>query len=126
MGHQWPRAGWCEIDIAEFWQGARDQVNTTVHFDQPGGLHEEPLPFDAASRFMVYRLQWGPGTLVWSVDAEDGRGFQQLRAVVDPTSVPDVPMYLVINTAIGGTGGGDPDPTSFPQTFPVDHVRVAR
>ena len=22
-GHQWPNAGWCEIDIAEFWRGGR-------------------------------------------------------------------------------------------------------
>jgi beta-glucanase (GH16 family) len=124
--HQWPKAGWSEIDIAEFWQGERQKVNTTVHFDQPGSLHLQPLPFDATTRFMVYRLQWTPKSLVWSVDAEDGKGFQKLYSVSGSNDVPNVPMYLVIHTAIGGTGGGDPDPASFPQTFAVDSVRITQ
>jgi beta-glucanase (GH16 family) len=125
-GHEWPKAGWSEIDIAEFWQGARREVNTTVHFNRPGGLHQQPLPFDATTRFMVYRLQWAPGSLIWSVDAEDGQGFRELYAVSGAENVPDVPMYLVIHTAIGGTGGGDPDPDTFPQTFEVDYARITQ
>jgi beta-glucanase (GH16 family) len=125
-GHQWPKNGWCEIDIAEFWQNARSQVNCTVHFNTPGGLHEQPLPFDATTRFMVYRLQWTPGSLVWSVDAEDGAGFRALRTVDGAGNVPDMPMYVVINAAIGGNGGGTPDPSSFPQTFEVDWVRITQ
>jgi beta-glucanase (GH16 family) len=75
---------------------------------------------------MVYRLDWQPGSLVWSVDAEDGAGFQTLRTINDAESVPDVPMYIVINAAIGGIGGGTPDPGTFPQTFSVDWVRVTQ
>ena len=126
VGHQWPKAGWSEIDIAEFWQGARTTVNTTVHFNRPGGLHLQRLPFDATTRFMVYRLQWAPGSLVWSVDAEDGKGFRELYSVKGSSKVPDVPMYVVIHTAIGGTGGGNPDPSTFPQTLAVDYVRVTK
>jgi beta-glucanase (GH16 family) len=125
-GHQWPKAGWSEIDIAEFWQGARQKVNTTVHYNRPGGLHLQALPFDATTRFMVYRLQWSPGLLVWSVDAEDGKGFRELYTVRGTKNVPDVPMYLVIHTAIGGTGGGEPDPATFPQTFQVDYARISQ
>jgi beta-glucanase (GH16 family) len=123
---EWPNAGWCEIDIAEFWQGERRQVNTTVHFNRPGGLHLQALPFDATTRFMVYRLQWTPNALVWSVDAEDGKGFRELYSVTGTDNVPNVPMYLVIHTAIGGTGGGDPDPDTFPQTFEVDYARITQ
>ena len=86
----------------------------------------QSLPFDATTRFMVYRLQWTPESLVWSVDAEDGRGFRRLYSVNGSTNVPNVPMYLVLNTAIGGIGGGDPDPASFPQTFEVDSVRITQ
>ncbi len=125
-GHDWPKAGWCEIDIAEFWQGERREVNTTVHYDRHGGLHLQALPFDATTRFMVYRLEWTPGSLTWLVDAEDGRGFRELYSVSGAKNVPNVPMYVVINMAIGGLGGGTPDPRSFPQTFAVDYVRITQ
>jgi beta-glucanase (GH16 family) len=125
-GANWPHDGWCEVDIAEFMGNARDRVNNTVHFNAPGGAHEARLPFDATTRYMVYRLQWSAGSLVWSVDAEDGAGFRTLRTVIGSASVPDVPMYLVLNAAIGGTGGGTPNPATFPQTFSVDWVRITR
>jgi beta-glucanase (GH16 family) len=125
-GNQWPQAGWCEIDIAEFWQGGRNDVNTTVHYTVPGGLHIEALPFDSTTRFMVYRLQWTAGSLIWSVDAEDGAGFRTLYSVTGSANVPNVPMYVVIHTAIGGSGGGTPVPGTFPQTFQVDYVRVTQ
>ena len=125
-GARWPKAGWCEIDIAEFWQGGRRQVNTTVHHNKPGGLHIQELPFDATTRFMIYRLEWTRGSLIWSVDAEDEKGFRTLYSVRGSRSVPKVPMFVVIHTAIGGNGGGKPDPSTFPQTFQVDYVRVTQ
>jgi hypothetical protein len=82
--------------------------------------------FDATTRFMVYRLEWTPGSLIWSVDAEDGAGFRMLRTVTGAGNVPDVAMYVVINAAIGGTGGGTPDPSTFPQTFEVDWIRISQ
>jgi beta-glucanase (GH16 family) len=123
---RYPIAGWCEIDIAEFWQGSRRTVNTTVHYNRPGGLHIQELSFDATAQFAVYRLEWTQGALIWSVDAEDGKGFRPLYSVRGSRRVPNVPMYLVIQTAIGGTGGGNPDPSTFPQTFQVDYVRVTQ
>jgi beta-glucanase (GH16 family) len=125
-GANWPSDGWCEIDIAEFWQNDRNSVNCTVHYNVPGGLHMQPLPYDAASRYMVYRLAWSAGSLIWSVDAEDGVGYRTLRTVTGSGSVPNVPMYVVINAAIGGTGGGTPNPSTFPQSFSVDWVRITQ
>jgi beta-glucanase (GH16 family) len=75
---------------------------------------------------MVYRLKWTLSSLIWSVDAEDGSGFRTLRTVSGAGNVPDVAMYVVLNAAIGGSGGGTPDPSSFPQTFVVDWVRVTQ
>jgi beta-glucanase (GH16 family) len=123
-GHSWPNGGWGEIDIAEFLQNSRTQVNNVVHWNTFGGTALAPLPFDATTRFMVYRLQWSASALIFSVDAEDGRGFRTLRTITDPAKIPNVPMYLTINSAIGGIGGGDPDPSTFPQTFQVDWVRI--
>jgi beta-glucanase (GH16 family) len=125
-GHNWPHDGWCEIDIAEFWRGARSRVNGTVHYNAPGGIHERSLPFDATTRHMVYRLDWSKDSLIWSVDAEDGEGFRTLRVVSGTKKVPNVPMYVVLNASVGGHGGGTPDPTTFPLTFSVDWVRVSQ
>lgn len=101
-------------------------MNTTVHYNKPGGLHIQKLSFDASTRSAVYRLEWTQGALVWSVDAEDGSGFQKLYSRRGSRRVPNVPMYIIINAAIGGMGGGDPDPHTFPQTFQVDYVRVTQ
>ncbi len=43
----------------------------------------------------------------------------RLYTITDPSRIPNVPMYLTINAAIGGIGGGTPDPNTFPQTFQV-------
>jgi beta-glucanase (GH16 family) len=34
------------------------------------------------------------------------------------------PHYMLLNLAIGGTQGGDPSNTKFPNRFEVDYVRV--
>lgn len=74
---------------------------------------------------MVYRLQWSDGVMIWSVDAEDGEGFQTLQTVSNPSEVPNVPMYIVLNMAVGGFGG-TPVPAGFPATMEVDWVRVTQ
>ena len=39
--------------------------------------------------------------------------------------VPDEPMYLLINLAVGGEWPGDPAPsTEFPAALEVDYVRI--
>jgi beta-glucanase (GH16 family) len=64
------------------------------------------------------RLEWTPGLLSWFVDGV--RVWQQRGS-----QVPDEPMYLVLNLAVGGAYPGPPDEaTAFPATFAVDHVRV--
>jgi len=125
-GHQWPNGGWGEIDIVEFLANQRRENNTVVHFNQPGGSWNGTLPYDANTRFMVYRLQWSVSALIWSVDAEDGQGFRTLRTITDPARIPNVPMYVILSTAIGGIGGGTPDPATFPQTYQADWVRVTQ
>ena len=56
-------------------------MNTTIHYNKPGGTPHKKLPFDATTRFAVYRLEWTQGALIWSVDAEDGKGFRTLHSV---------------------------------------------
>lgn len=120
-GHNWPVGGWGEVDIAEFANGVRDEVNCVIHFNTGGGSNFCALPFDATTRFMVYRCQWSAGLMIWSVDAEDGAGWRELRRT--STNVPDVEMYPIMHVAIGGVFGGTPDPDTLPQTMEVDLFR---
>jgi beta-glucanase (GH16 family) len=125
-GSDWPNVGWWEIDIAEFVSNHRSDVNCAVHFN--GSNYEEhALPFDSTTRFMVYRLDWAPGSLTWMVDAEDGVGWRTLKTVTGTagTQIPNTPGYLIIHTAIGGVAGA-PDSATFPQTFEVDYAEIQR
>lgn len=63
------------------------------------------------------RLEWSPRRMDFSFDGE--RVWQ-----VSGDQVPDEPMYLVMNLAVGGVYGGPPDPAAFPATFSIDHVRI--
>jgi beta-glucanase (GH16 family) len=119
--------GWGEIDIAEFWQNSRTTVNNSAHVGSPDGLHLANLTFNASTQFAVYRLEWTSSSLIWSVDPEDGLGFRTLRTLDSSSGrVPSVPYYIVMNAAIGGNGGGTPDPSTFPQTVQLDYVRVTQ
>jgi len=43
------------------------------------------------------------------------------------SQVPDEPMYLVLNLAVGGIYPGPPDETTkFPATFEIDRIRITK
>jgi beta-glucanase (GH16 family) len=82
-------------------------------FRLPGG---ETLAGD----WHTISLDWTPDKLIFALD---GKHVWQL---VDK-KVPDEPMYLVMNLAVGGEYPGDPDKnTKFPATLSIDHVRIQR
>lgn len=69
--------------------------------------------------FHTFAAEWEPGGVVRRyLDQE------QVCERVAP-SFFDAPMYLFLNTAVGGDWPGAPDAgTPFPQRFTIDHVRV--
>ena len=77
------------------------------------------VPASLGGAFHVFALEWdGGGQLRWYLD----------EVQVASRTVPgyfEAPMYLLINTAIGGDWAGAPDAeTRFPQRFEVDFVRI--
>jgi beta-glucanase (GH16 family) len=127
-GHQWPQmeTGWWEIDIMEFLNGTRTANNCAAHVKVGSGanssVQEVALPFNATSRFMVYRLVWAADKLEWWLDAEDGNGFVLLRSLTDTNHIPTNAGYMICHTAIGGAGG-TPDSGDYPDTSLYDYVR---
>ncbi|MBM7539855.1 glycoside hydrolase family 16 protein [Amphibacillus cookii] len=109
-----------EIDIIELLGHEPDRVWMVVH-----GLENDRLRSDSASfkgpdfseTFHTFVLEWSKDELIWLID-----GVERYRTT---SFVPQVPMYLYLNTAVGGDWPGSPDETTkFPQTYEVDYIRV--
>jgi beta-glucanase (GH16 family) len=127
----WPANG--EIDIMEFYrgkllanlvclgkQGRQEWHSNTYSTDSLGGEAW-------ASKFHVWRMDWTKDSITLYVDGQllnkiitdsvvnkDGSGFNGFKQ----------PHYMLLNLAIGGQNGGNPDNTTFPRRFEIDYVRV--
>ncbi|KQX11643.1 hypothetical protein ASC82_17340 [Streptomyces sp. Root431] len=108
-----------EIDIMEFLD-TTEQVSMYVHWRGPDGDEERQRgtygPVDFPDGFHVFGLLWEPDKLVWYVD-----NVERLR-VTDTERIPDVPMEVLINLAVGVP---EPPPDSVDTArMRVDWVRV--
>jgi hypothetical protein len=110
-----------EIDIAEMpsASGCCTQVQHHVHSNDGG-----TSSFDAAgaassynTTFHVYELIWTSSLLTFKVDGTT-------TATYNGSHIPQNPMFLIMNLAVGGSGGGSPNPANFPQTMQTDWVKV--
>jgi beta-glucanase (GH16 family) len=110
----WPNPGSDEIDIAEITGGHTSGVNEQIHssLGNPGCGAQVS---DVSQNYHTYSLTWAPDQLTFQID---GATTCQLTK-----AVPSHPMFLMINTALGGQGGSV-DPGTLPQTTSVDYVRV--
>jgi beta-glucanase (GH16 family) len=113
----WPSPGCEEIDIAEFMNHSVTTVNQQIHTSS-SDAGCRPALTDASRNWHVYKLIWAAGSLKWHVDG--------VTTCTVTSSVPSSPMYLIINTAVGGIGGGSVDSSTLPQTMLVDYVKVTR
>lgn len=118
----WPSAGSNEIDIAEILGSNDRRVNESLHTEDPYGnvvLSKcEPLVSAANMQWHTYSLTWSPESLIWRID-----GVQTCQVT---TLIPTTPMFLIINTAVGGVGVGRVKPSTLPQTTQIDYVRVTQ
>ena len=92
-------------------------VNEQIH---SGVNQDQCLPHvsDVTQNWHTYQLVWSPGSLVWKIDG--------VTTCTRTAGIPSPPMFLIIDTAVGGTGGGTVDPSTLPKAHHVDYVRVSR
>jgi beta-glucanase (GH16 family) len=97
--------------------------------DEPGVVHMALHAGDGTStRFLAedadytegwhtFAVDWRPGAITFLVDGEvHGEATE---------GVPDEPMYVIANLAVGGEWPGPPGPeTELPATFEIDHIRI--
>jgi beta-glucanase (GH16 family) len=130
---QWPTAG--EIDILENRGSQPTIVSSAYHWQKDPGpccdqhqfVFEEYTannggsPVNFHNGFHVYAVEWDATQLRFYVDGT-------LHYTVNETTnrpIFETPMNIILNLAVGGTFGGDPDATTvFPQVMEVDYVRV--
>jgi beta-glucanase (GH16 family) len=113
-----------EIDILEVI--GQDPGRMMMHFhpgsrddDSPNKDYRLPGP-TLAEGWHTVRLDWQPERLTWFLDGKQVWRFTG-------SQVPDEPMYLVLNLAVGGIYPGPPDDrTKFPATFEIDRIRITK
>jgi len=115
--HTWPNPN-NEIDIAEM-KPASGGLTTVYQnfFGDSAKWHDgSGKTTDVSKNWHVYRLDWSPSSLVFSIDGVATTKFT--------TEIPYRPMFPIISTEFEDGSGGRPDPAAFPQTIQVDYVRV--
>ncbi len=108
-----------EIDIAEILKSEFTHVNQQIHVDN--FTHNDGCTAsttDTSRSFHVYRIDWSPGSLVFSIDGT-------VTCTIAQKYVPSAPMYLKINVFAGGYGG-PVNNGSLPWTTLIDSVKVSQ
>lgn len=110
-----------EIDITEIKGQQPRTVYMTHHWGRWPNVQSNGATWtgpDFTADYHTFAVEWSPGRIRWFVD-----GVQRFESVNQ--HVPDEPMYLILNTAVGGDFVGAPDgSTVFPQYHRIDYVRV--
>jgi beta-glucanase (GH16 family) len=110
-----------ELDVFEVLGQDTNTVYMTNHFSEqskrPDDIQGKFTGPDFSLEFHTFGLDWQPDHFTWYVD-----GVEQFSTTKD---VPQVPMFLLVNLAVGGDWPGPPDQdTPFPSVFSVNYVRV--
>lgn len=120
---RWPP----EIDVEEYLARMPNALHMTTHWADREG-HHSSFHFERDdtdvdyTAWHIYAVEWEPGVVRWFIDGH-------LYATSDAGAKPNishVPMYLRINTAVGGWGGDLDAGCVWPQLHDVDYVRVYR
>lgn len=112
-----------EIDIHEILGHQPSTVHMTVHWgtDYAAGHMSDGSDWvgpDFSTDFHVFGLEWRPDAIIWTID-----GVERKRHT--GAGIPQVPMYVILNLAVGGTWPGAPDATTpFPGNYQIDYVRA--
>lgn len=135
VSKQWPAMG--EVDLMEFypikdvpsllanaaWGSTKRGVASWDSSNKPLA-HFEERDADWASKFHVWRMDWDKDYIRLYLDNELMNEID-LSKTVNPDGFNPFHQahYLLLNLAIGATGG-DPTDTLFPIVYEVDYVRV--
>lgn len=112
-----------EIDVFEILGQEPDRAYLSHHWLDER-IEEDPLQSqtgeyrgpDFSESFHVFAVDWEPGRIRWFIDG--------VLRHEDRTRVPEVPMFLLVNLAVGGWADDPDENTKFPARFEIDWVRA--
>ncbi|WP_172369631.1 glycoside hydrolase family 16 protein [Sporosarcina jiandibaonis] len=112
-----------EIDIMENLGQYPNELHHVVHWENSSGEKKRDYfkytseYIDFSEDFHIYGLLWEEDKIVWLVDGETVYETEAFS--------PNSPLFIYLNTAIGGFWPGEPDPLDdYPKEMLVDYVRV--
>lgn len=112
-----------EIDIMENLGQHPNELYFVVHWETSSGekmrdyFQYESNNTDFSDDFHIYGLLWEEDKVVWTVDG--------ISIFETKEYSPNIPLFLYMNTAIGGFWPGNPDPfDEYPKQMQIDYVRV--
>lgn len=109
-----------EIDVLEILGHQPDTVYMSNHYQENGvPIHvtQSYKGSDFSADFHKFGVLWESDRIVWVVD-----GIERFRVT---NNIPALPMYILLNLAVGGKWPGYPDKTTvFPNYYDIDYVRV--
>ena len=135
----WAASG--EIDVMENQGSNPTNVLGTIHY---GGMYPNQTQSygpsfnfpagDSVTNFHQYALEWTNNAIRWYVDNQLYETQTSWWSSSNPTNTNirnpypapfDQPFYIIMNLAVGGNFGGNPDGTTvFPGDMQVDYVRA--
>lgn len=123
-----------EIDLMEWYGNGEWPSGTTVHANSFGTAFET-RQFPVDGNWHTWRVTWDQNGMYFWQDYVDGMqpyftvpatGIEDLEEPIRhwPFNDPGYTVFPVLNLAVGGSGGGDAAPGSYPADMLVDWVRV--
>jgi hypothetical protein len=116
----WPDCG--EIDIMEHKGNEPNVIHGSLHYPGNSGGNANSnttIISNVSAEFHEYEVVWTEACVNFYVDGEEFHTF---------TNSEDVPFnqdfFLILNSAMGGSFGGDIDPNFVQSTFEIDYIRV--
>ena len=124
LGCNWPQNGSREMDLVEVNPSGHDITVNLNTFDTNQTQHSCGVDTtDVTQNFHVYDVIWTSSSVILKVDGGVGCSLS--------TAIPTEPMFLIMNNAIGGSGGcpnggNCPNNSTFPQNMLVDYVKITQ
>ena len=136
---EWPSNG--EIDIMEYYRidgvphilanvawGTEQRYNAKWDSEIVPFTHFLEKDPNWASKFHIWRMDWDENSIKLYLDDElinETALSETINGSLGNFANPfKQPHYILLNLAIGGRHGGDPDVTAFPMKYEIDYVRV--